>query len=72
MVNDILHGGDRAMIQRKDVMSNLVHSNFDVLHQLFLTVWYEAKGEAWVDSEGWASSSAAELQVSSTMLSYRR
>jgi len=62
MVNDILHGGDRAMIQRKDVMSNLVHSNFDVLHQLFLTVWYEAKGEAWVDSEGWASSSAAELQ----------
>jgi hypothetical protein len=62
MVNDMLHGGDRGMMQRKDAMSNLLHSNFDLLHQLFLTVWYEAKGEAWVDSEGWASSSAAELK----------
>ena len=62
MVDDIFQGGDRAMMQRKDAMSNLVHSNFDLLHQLFLAVWYEAKGEAWVDSEGWASSSAEELQ----------
>jgi len=62
MVKDMLQDEDRAMMQRKHAMSNLLHSNFDLLHQLFLTVWYEAKGEAWVDSEGWASSSGAELQ----------
>lgn len=61
MVTDMLHDEYQAMMQRKHAMSNLVHS-FDLLHQLFLMVWYAAKGEAWVDSEGWASSSAVELQ----------
>ena len=26
-----------------------------MLHELFLTLWFQAKGEVWVDSEGWAS-----------------
>jgi len=52
----------RAMKQNTDAMNHFLHDNVDVLHDLFLKVWFAAYGDVWVDSDGWASSSAAVLQ----------
>ena len=53
---------ERAFAQRTDTMNHFVHGSFDLLKALFLTTWFQAKGKQWVDSEGWASSSAEELK----------
>lgn len=53
---------ERAMKRRTDVMNHLLHDNVDLLEELFVTVWFAAFGEVWVDSDGWASSTAATLQ----------
>ena len=52
----------RAMKQNTNAMNHFLHDNVDVLHDLFLKVWFAAHGDVWVDSDGWASSSAAVLQ----------
>jgi len=49
--------------RRTAAMQRFVHDSFELLHELFLTLWFQAKGEVWVDSEGWASPSAEELKV---------
>ena len=49
--------------KRTAAMQRFVHDSFELLHELFLTLWFQAKGEVWVDSEGWASPSAEELKV---------
>jgi hypothetical protein len=49
--------------KRAAAMHRFVNDSFELLHELFLTLWFQAKVEVWVDSEGWASSSAEELKV---------
>ena len=54
---------ERAMAQRKATVDRLLHDSFEQLRELFVSLWFQAKGEVWVDSDGWASSSAEELMV---------
>jgi len=49
--------------KRAAALHRFVNDSFELLHELFLTLWFQAKVEVWVDSEGWASSSAEELKV---------
>ena len=51
------------MAQRKATVDRLLHDSFEQLRELFVSLWFQAKGEVWVDSDGWASSSAEELMV---------
>jgi hypothetical protein len=32
-------------------MNVQVHDSFDLLHQLFLRLWYDVKGAVWTDSD---------------------
>jgi hypothetical protein len=44
-------------------MNAQVRDSFDLLHQLFLRLWYDVKGAVWTDSDGlWASISAEQLR----------
>ena len=51
------------MAQRKATVDRMLHDSFALLRELFVSLWFQAKGEVWVDSDGWASSSAEELMV---------
>jgi len=53
----------RAMPQRKAIVDRLLHDSFEQPHELFVSLWFQVKGEEWVDSNGMASCSAEELMV---------
>jgi len=54
---------ERAMAERKATVDRMLHDSFALLRELFVSLWFQVKGEAWVDSDGWASSSAEQLMV---------
>ena len=60
---DICPDEESAQKRRKRAVYDLVHDNFELLHELFKWLWREAKGRSWKDSEGgFMSTSAVELQ----------
>ena len=52
---------EQAATRRTDTINHFVRGSVDLLKELFLTTWSQAKGKQWVDSKDFASSSAAEL-----------